>query len=359
MKKINKFVMTFVTFLLVLAGLAPLAKAQELDVVSILTEISKANQTIESFSGDFKFTGTAESEGKQVGDLNLDGTIKLNVGDNPAFQADINTAGTFNGETMENRKATVTIVDGVAYAYDGTSWQVQDVSKEQDSVIASIKDSEAKAASQDAAVIEKFAKYYDVEDSGDAYVVRLKKDIDAEAFMADLGEGVDIQAIKDQAIAEAEKTAPLSDQERQMIDSYFNMGIKLAFSAIDNLEIHYDKETYKVTKIILSVKADEKMISDALGLTPEDLGTTFNGQFNFEMNLGNYGQDSDIQVPEGAPTFDPAAAQSGAESETESVNASTEGADGDETNGTTSGEESSADASSEASVEETTVTSAE
>ena len=319
MKKISKIISIVMTLVLMLGGLTSLSSAQEIDVKTLLNDINSANQEVESAKGDLTGSIYLELNGKPMVDLNISGPFMFNV--DPKFSAntDMTVEGTVSSQNpMEegqeevpaeeiSETVSITILDSLAYVFDGSKWTTEDISEAESEFIKVYEESKAEQANLDIeAINEKMAAYYDVEDAGDSYIVRLKSDIDSQAFWTDINEVMDIESAKEQAIAQAEKQAEeqgveFTDAQRDQIDFFFNNMLDLIISMIDTVEMHYTKDTYQLTKMTFGLSVDETDIAAVVGMEPEALGITAKGHFNYEINMSNHGEVFDIQKPADAP----------------------------------------------------------
>ena len=358
MKKLTKIFSYILAMMLFVVGMVPAVSAQETDIATVLNEISAANKDIESAKGDLNAHVFFEMDGTPMIDLNISGPFMYNV--DPRFSAntELSVTGTVANGTAEesgsevqteeiSEQAVLTLVEGMLYVFDGKEWSTQDFTETEKEITDAYNEAKAQEESIDtAAVNEKMAKYYDLEETDDMYILRLKEGIDPQAFWTDMNEVLDIEAIKEEAIAQAQKQAEdqgveFTDAQRDQIDYYFNNFLNLAVELFDQLEMHYSKDGYKLMKMIFAMSADETHIAKALGMDPEALGVKGNGQLTYEINFSNHGESFDIQKPADAP-----------EQPTESMEMDESGDESSEANDESQEDSESEDASA---VEETTV----
>lgn len=323
MKKMNKVLTLIVTFVLVLAGLTPLTNAQEVNNAEILNKISEAQKEIPSSKGDFKATVVADLNGESVADITVTGDYMMNVGEKFSATSNVKISGKAMGqmpaptageetqaapELQEiNEEGSFTLVDNVLYAFDGTNWTSADVSEQMSEFQKGFDEAMAQATGPEAkAINEKMAGYYDIEETDSEYVVKLKQDIDPEAFYKDLNEAIDLEKIKADASAQAQKEAEaqgveFTDQQKQQVEYYFNNGLKFGLSVIEQSEQHYAKDTMQLTKSVVVLSANEQSVAELMGMDAEALGMTGNAKITFEINMTEHGKEFDIQVPKDAP----------------------------------------------------------
>lgn len=318
MKKITKFFSLMLVMMLSIVGVLPSVSAQETDVATVLNEISAANKDIESAKGDLNATIFLEMDGTPIIDLNVSGPFMYNVSPRFSANGEFSVSGTVNNQTAAesgaesqtqeiSEQATLTLVEGMLYIFNGKEWSTQDMTEAEKDIIDAYNEGKAQEANIDTkAVNEKMAKYYDLEETDDMYILRLKEGIDPQAFWTDMNEVLDIEAIKEEAIAQAQKQAEdqgaeFTDAQRQQIDYYFNNFLNLAIELFDQLEMHYSKDGYKLMKMVFAMSADETHIANALGMDPEALGVKGNGKLTYEINFSNHGESFDIQKPADAP----------------------------------------------------------
>lgn len=318
MKKLTKICIFLMTLLLALSTVPSQVFGQELDLVTILNDIQAANKDIESAKGDVKGSIYAEVDGTPYLDLNVSGPFMFNVDPRFALEAEMAVEGSVSETDAEGQvqteeiaeKATLVLLEGVLYAFNGSEWTTTDMQEEEKEFIKSYEEAKAQQEKFDmAAMNEKMAAYYDLEDTGDVYVIKLKQDIDSEAFWTDINEVVDIESIKEEAIKQAETQATeqgveFTQAQRDQFEYYFNNVLNLVIDLIDNIEMHYGKEDYKLTKMVVDLSATEVEVAKVMGMDPEALGITGNAKINYEINLSNYGETFDIQKPADAPELE-------------------------------------------------------
>lgn len=326
MKKLfNVMIATIAVVSLIFAGAMPVS-AQDINVKDVLTKVQEANKELGSQEGDAKldFSVTIDGTEQIAGDLN--GTFQMNV--DPKFAAFIDGQGNFrqavpvtdeNGNVTETQNqeipfsGQITVLDSILYAFDGSAWTVEDISDVEAEVSKVYTDAMAQVTESQAEVTDDlvalYEKYMDITETDSEYVFKMKPDINSEEFWADAQKVVDIEKIKQEAIddaiaqAEAQGIEMTEEQKAQMKDTY-DKAFNMIFDMFDNYEIHYAKDTNKVTKLVMNMTLDNedlaKLASEAM--PAED--SQVNLVFNLEMNFKNHGQNFDIQVPADAPTFD-------------------------------------------------------
>lgn len=315
MKKMTKAFVLMMTLFLALSVVPSQVFGQELDLVNILNEIQAANMDIESAEGDIKGAIYAEVDGVPYLDLNVSGPFMFNVEPRFALEAEMAVEGSVSETDAEGEvqteeiaeQATLVFLEGMLYAFNGSEWTTKDLQKEEEEFIKSYEEAKAQEEKIDkAALNEKMLAYYDVEDTGDTYIIKLKEDIDSEAFWTDVNEVVDIEAIKEEAMQQAQDQAEeqgveFTEAQRNQVEYYFNNVLNLFIDLIDNVEIHYTKEDYKLTKMVVDLSATEVEVGKVIGMDPEALGITGKAKINYEINLSNHGGEFDIQKPADAP----------------------------------------------------------
>ncbi|MGO4941115.1 hypothetical protein ACTQ5R_00505 [Ruoffia tabacinasalis] len=374
-KSIKIFFSLLTTVTMAFGVVAPTVSAQDTNWDEVLTQINEVNQEVVSMEGDGTITVSAD----QFIDAALNFDFRYNVEE--AFALEL--AGDVTGELVttdaEGNPSSMpldfagqaSIIDGIAYLFDGSSWTVEDVSAQEEQIAADFESIMSQAQEQaetinDPALTQ---KYFDLSETDSEYVMTLKQDIDSEEFWADIESQVNLEQIKqesiDQAIAQAEAAGEeLTEEDRQMLqdqmDQSFEAGKKIAFQLVDNMEMRYSKDTYYLTYLVMDYSldsADMEQIAADMGESTESLPEDFNVAFSMEFNFTNHGEVFDIVVPEGAPTFDEASSTEESATEgTESLEESTteESVPAEETS-----EETTEVPAEESSVEETTEESSE
>lgn len=337
MKKTMKWAMGLLaTFTLSTASLATPALAQETDWDTIITELQATNQEVVSMAGDGNISLAVADQ--------LDGTLNFDFRYNlePRFAMELNGAldaqiaqTMVTGETGEETTTTemfpvnfsgkVSLVDGIAYLFDGASWTVEDFSAMEEQFTAEFTKYMEQAQNQTAALegaSELTKKYFDMSETDTEYVFAMKEGINSEEFFADLNEYVDMDAVMqesiDQAIAEAQAQGQeLTEEEIQQIEDQAlaatQAGLKLVFEVADRMEVRYSKETQYLTYFGMDVNVTEEDIAQVAQEVGETVDTSefagMNIVLSMEFNFSDHGQTFDIVVPADAPTFDDSSAE--------------------------------------------------
>ena len=374
-KSIKIFFSLLTTVTMAFGVVAPTVSAQDTNWDEVLTQLNEVNQEVVSMEGD----GTINVSADQFIDAALNFDFRYNVEESFALELAGDVTGELVTTDAEGNPSSMpldfagqaSIIDGIAYLFDGSSWTVEDVSAQEEQIAADFESIMSQAQEQaetinDPALTQ---KYFDLSETDSEYVMTLKQDIDSEEFWADIESQVNLEQIKqesiDQAIAQAEAAGEeLTEEDRQMLqdqmDQSFEAGKKIAFQLVDNMEMRYSKDTYYLTYLVMDYSldsADMEQIAADMGESTESLPEDFNVAFSMEFNFTNHGEVFDIVVPEGAPTFDEASSTEESATEgTESLEESTteESVPAEETS-----EETTEVPAEESSVEETTEESSE
>lgn len=387
LKKVSKFMVAMLGL-----SVVPGVYAQE-DNTSLYQELAEANKDYVSQAFDYNSSVYLEVNDQKYVDINAKGEGKYNVDPQFSGEATLNLNGEVSQETPQAPAAETTdaqaspeeaatqessevvlepisfttqmvVLDNIFYALDGETWKSQDVAEELKEISKSIDEAKAQInVEQIEALNEKMAPYMDVNETDTEYVVTMKKDIDSEKFWADVNEVIDIEAMKAQAIKEAEKQAAdqgveFTDAQRDQVNYYVDKGLAFALDMISNNETHYDKESKKLTKTLVNIELTEEDIAKIVGMDKEALGVTVKANIDVEINYSNHGETFDIQVPEGATAPESRSQEQSSEvsdkSEEMSSEELSEDSSAEETSAQGASEDSSEQMSEETEVEETT-----
>lgn len=336
MKKSIKWAMSLLaTFTLGTASLTTSAVAQETDWDTILVELQETNQDVVSMTGDGSIYLSLADQ--LEGNVNFDFRYNLE----PRFSMELNGAldaqiaqTILTGESDEGMSSTetfpinfsgqVTLIDGIAYLFDGASWTVEDFSEMEEEFVAEFNRYLEEAKGQTAmweGANELTKKYFDMTETDTEYVMTMKTGIDSEEFIADMNEYVDLDAVIeesiDQAVTEAQSLTQaegeeLTEEEIQEIEDQAydatQAGLSLVFEILDRMEVRYSKDTHYMTYMGMDMNITEEDIAQVAQEMGEIVDTSeFTGMnivISMEFNFSDHGQVFDITVPADAPTFD-------------------------------------------------------
>ncbi|MGO3211806.1 MAG: hypothetical protein ACTIK0_01305 [Ruoffia tabacinasalis] len=374
-KSIKIFFSLLTTVTMAFGVVAPTVSAQDTNWDEVLTQLNEVNQEVVSMEGD----GTINVSADQFIDAALNFDFRYNVEE--AFALEL--AGDVTGELVttdaEGNPSTMpldfagqaSIIDGIAYLFDGSSWTVEDVSAQEEQIAAEFDSMMAQIQEQADTMSnpELTQKYFDLSETDSEYVMTLKQDINPDEFWADIESHVDMEQIKqetiDQTIQQAEANGQeFTEEDRQTLEEQMDLSMEatksVMFQLVDTMEFRYSKETYYLTHMLMDFSLDranmEEIAAD-MGETTEGIPEDLNVAFSMEFNFANHGEVFDIVVPEGAPTFDEASSTEESATEgTESLEESTteESVPAEETS-----EETTEVPAEESSEEETTEESSE
>ena len=382
MKKTLKWFLSIVSVLTILTSSSSIAFAQDIDLKSVLTSIQEANKTVESQEGIGNLSFSLYNGQEELFGGDLDTDFRFNV--DPRFSME----GTFSGNVRDSSQSVdengnpvsdqaqetpfdlkVSMVEGIIYVFDGTSWSVEDFTQQEEELSKAFTEALNQAAGAQTEVNDDLVsiceKYFDISDNGTDYVFAMKPDIEAEAFWQDISKIVDIEKIKQEAVDEAikqmqEQGTEVTEEGKAQMEETYNQAFDMVFDFLDKYEIHYNKETLNPSKIYLELSLNPEDIEKITGTADEET-QKITGNLTFTMNFSKHGEQFDIQIPEGAPTFDEAASsQAGSETEASSSETSGEEAtsEGSESSEVESGDDQAAE-SDQASSEATESESAE
>lgn len=339
MKKFSKWLSAIVLAFLFLSS--TLSVGAQADWGTVLQNINEASQTVQSMSGtgDLSFNVTAEGEEQASGQFALD--FRYNV--DPRFSGDVSLDGTTSfavpeyddewnvvATNMEEEAVQVsaTILEGIVYAFDGSTWTVEELGETEYEVSEEIHTAVNEAAANQTEVTEDmvafYEKYFDLSETDTDYVFALKPDINTDELWADLQEvsGEDLESIKqtaiDESIASMEESTgqPVPEEERAMFEQMYDQSFDLGLSLLQNLTISYNKDNYMISAISFDLDISAE---DIAGLYGEDVNAEDLGQFQItavlNLTFADHGQTFDIQVPADAPTFTESTEESSAVSE--------------------------------------------
>lgn len=374
-KSIKIFFSLLTTVTMAFGVVAPTVSAQDTNWDEVLTQLNEVNQEVVSMEGD----GTINVSADQFIDAALNFDFRYNVEE--AFALEL--AGDVTGELVttdaEGNPSSMpldfagqaSIIDGIAYLFDGSSWTVEDVSAQEEQIAAEFDSMMAQIQEQADTMSnpELTQKYFDLSETDSEYVMTLKQDINPDEFWADIESHVDMEQIKqetiDQTIQQAEANGQeFTEEDRQTLEEQMDLSMEatksVMFQLVDTMEFRYSKETYYLTHMLMDFSLDranmEEIAAD-MGETTEGIPEDFNVAISMEFNFANHGEVFDIVVPEGAPTFDESSSTEESATEgTESLEESTteESVPAEETS-----EETTEVPAEESSVEETTEESSE
>src|SRR5699024_11190640 len=138
-KSIKIFFSLLTTVTMAFSVVAPTVSAQDTNWDEVLTQISEVNQEVVSMEGD----GTINYS-DVLSDAALNFDFRYSVEEAFAFEL----AGDVTGELVERDAGgrlfrwslpfagQASIIDGIAYLFDGSSWTVKDVSARQEQLLA-------------------------------------------------------------------------------------------------------------------------------------------------------------------------------------------------------------------------------
>lgn len=377
-KKWCQWLVTFIVTILVSTAFSPIVQAQEqsIDLPSLITNIHEANKEIESMAGKLTLDLNVDVPEFVKLESKIQGDFQFNV--SPRFSAkvvgsaDITTASPVLAEdgsvtdemetNTNNQNIDVTIVDGILYAYDGSAWTVEDIS-ELEQIISQevtkvLKETQAKISSDSVeTLLPLYEKYYDITQTDNEYVFTMKKDIDKEAFWADI-EAVSGENIREQVIKEVEaeldrQGESFTPEEKEIFVTLFYNILDLLMDQVSNTVVAYDSATYKLTRTEFIVHVTSEELAKALEpIATSDVPEGIVIDVTYVINYYDHGKDFDIVVPAEAPTFEESTTESSEESaETDSSEATT-GEESEPVSEETSTEETeSTDETSEATSE--------
>lgn len=306
MKKGLKALSSLLIALLVALQIVPAVGAQESDVKTILQEINQANAEVTSMSGD-GFVSLAMVSNEQradLGQLNYD--FSYNVDPRFGLEAHGEVVSPFIGEALG---FDLFYENAVGYLFDGTAWQAQDFSAEEkeisDAFYQALNEMSGMEETPEAqASLDLNEKYTDFEETDTEYVFSLKQNINADELWADLNSVVDLNAVKEEAIQQAETEAgqELDQETKDMIDSMYSADVLDVFLKTNPVfTTHYDKETLRLTKMAFEFQINLADFVPADVAAEEDMSAMPQVIIVAgEMNFANYGEQFDIAVPQEA-----------------------------------------------------------
>ncbi len=370
LKSKRKLFTIFVTVFFLIFNISAV-QAQETNWEEVLTQITEANKTIPSLSGigDANISVVAEEQPQFEGKYNFD--FRYNV--DPRFSGELALNGSssfpvneYDDEwnvvdtSMQEQPTdfTLTIVEGILYVFDGSSWTVEDITEIETQASEEYYQalSEAEETGQYQVTPELVAfyeKYFDLSETETDYVFTLKDNVNSEEFWNDLeaSSNFNLEAKKqeavEQAIAQIEEQTeePMSAEERTQFEETYNKAFNFILDVGSNITMSYDKATYMISGMNMNLQITEADIKELIGaeISDENLGGLL---IDLAINLtfDEQGQSFDIQVPADAPTFNE-------DGSTESVNSQEDNVESEA--------EADSMTSEETSSEETTSSTAE
>lgn len=309
MKKVTKVLSSLLVALMMTFSVMPQVSAQETNTREVLEQIQAASSSLESMQVDGHIALALKSGEQQsdLGQFNFDMVYNID----PRFSAE------FNGEIIsaflgsEAYTLSAWAQDGVAYLYDGMedAWTVEDYSAQEqdisDQVYQAISEAEAmqvEVTDEYVALVDKYLTFSETETD---FVYTVNENINAQELWADLDAVVDLEAIREEAIAQAKTQATeqgieFSAEDEELIRSMYSVEtLETILATNPHIEVHYAKDTYKLSKMIFNVtinpndfmSTEEEVSAEEAAALPENI------MISMEMNFSNYGQAFDITVP--------------------------------------------------------------
>ncbi|MGX7091701.1 hypothetical protein [Hutsoniella sourekii] len=315
MKRVYKWLASMSILGLALSPVSHLVQAEELDSEAILEELEAANQDVEAMTGHGAVTVTIADSTADLLDVQTD--LEFQFQPEPfALQLSGQIDGLAQDFVSEDSESSseaepihfagsATIVDNVAYLFDGTTWTVQDVSGEINEFQSRYEEAKDEAEANVAANRQLNAELSEITETDDAYVVSMKTDLDPDSLYERLNETVNFDQIIEDSLAQARELQdePLSAEEEAAIKEAQEKGIKVAFAGIQQSEAVYDKESKKLKEMTMKFALSPDQLTDIMGADAEEFAN-LSVSVDFHLVIDQYGEDVVIQVPEGAPTFD-------------------------------------------------------
>lgn len=310
MKKIVKVVSSLLVAFMMAFSVVPQASAQESNTREVLEQIQTASSELESMQVD-GFIALALQSGEQQADLgqfNFDMFYNVDPRFSLQFQGEVLSA--FLGS--ETYTLSAWAKEGMAYLYDGVNdaWTVEDYSDQEYElsdqfydVLNDAKDLQVEVTDDYVALVEKYLTFTETDTE---YVYTVNQDINAQELWDDLDAVVDLEAIRDDAIAQAKTQATeqgiefTAEDEELVLSLYSVETLETLLATNPHIEVHYAKDTYKVSKMIfnVTVNPNEFMPEEEVAATTEEAEAfPENIVISMEMNFTNYGQTFDVVVP--------------------------------------------------------------
>ncbi|MBG9982335.1 hypothetical protein HZY86_04330 [Aerococcaceae bacterium DSM 111020] len=356
----------------------PTVYAQETNWEEVLTQITEANKTLPSLSGtgDANISVVAEEEPQFAGNYNFDFrynveprfSAELSLNGNTSFPVneydeDWNVVDTFMQEEPTN--FTLTVVEGILYVFDGSSWTVEDISELEkqasDEYYQTLEEVENSGQNDiTPELVSFYEKYFNLSETDTDYVFTLKENVNSEEFWNDLeaSSNINIEAKKQEAIEQAiaqieEQTEePMTPEEKSQFEETYNKSFDLALKIGQNITVSYDKASYIISGMTMDLQITEADIKELIGeeIQDEDLGGLLI-ELAINLTFDEQGQTFDIQVPADAPTFND-------DSSTESISSDDQNVSSEESTESNVSEDNSMDSIEEDSSTEASSSSA-
>ena len=309
MKKVTKVLSSLLVALMMTFSVLPQVAAQETNTREVMEQIQAASSSLESMQVD-GHVAVALKSGEQQSDL---GQFNFDM----MYNIDPRFSGQFNGEIIsaflgsETYTLSAWAQDGVAYLYDGMedAWTVEDFSAQEqdisDQVYQAISDAEAMQVEVTDECVALVDKYLTFSETETAVVYTVNENINAQELWADLDAVVDLEAIREEAIAQAktqaaEQEIEFSAEDEELIRSMYSVEtLETILATNPHIEVHYAKDTYKLSKFVFNVNinpndfmpAEEEVSAEEAAAMPENI------MVSMEMNFSNHGQAFEITVP--------------------------------------------------------------
>ncbi|UUX32947.1 hypothetical protein [Fundicoccus culcitae] len=310
MKKGLKAFSSLLIAILVAIQIVPAVGAQENDARTILQEINQTNNEVISMRGEgfLSLSMVSNEQRADLGQLNFD--FAYNIDPKFALDAKAEVVSPFIGEALN---LGVFYDNGVAYLFDGTAWEARDFSAEEQAISDAFSEAMGEITngpdSEEAqAMLDINVKYTDLEVTDTEYIFSLKENINAEELWADLNNVVDLEALKDEAIAQAEAEAgeAIDQASLDTIESMYSAETLDAILKTNPVvDVHYDKETLRVTNFTFEFNINLADFIPEEDLVDEEGNSTASQLPQLiivagEINFSNFGEQFDISVPQEA-----------------------------------------------------------
>lgn len=253
-----------------LGFVAPVANAQTYDA-AFFAELSEKNQSFKNAKVEGTIKATVSSDGQTIDLGTIDASVAFNT--EPvsfAFTATVKSLF-LGGQDFE---VASYLQDNVAYfgtpvEEEGklvTSWMAVDATGVDETFNETTSPETLDKYVDMDKVNEINAKYSDVTETETDYVISLKENIDADAFVEDIRSAIDLDGIRAEAIRqyEEQKGEPLTEEEKASFEDYnvedYIATIKVLLASNPKVTLMYDKASGFLKAVDMDIKVNVKEV---------------------------------------------------------------------------------------------------
>ncbi|MCW6659287.1 hypothetical protein NHG25_02220 [Aerococcaceae bacterium NML191292] len=301
MKKGMKWLVSLLTALLLVGTIVSPVSAQ-VSVEELLTKTAEAQKDVQSMhlSGTMSAAIAQGDDFSEIGQMALD--MKFNLTDVPSGQFKLDIVSMFLGS--EPLKLEAYVKDNKLLFISPGSSEIKEITEEQmkEFNISMEKYKQEANSTPIDAINAKMAKYFEVKETDDAYVLTFKEDIDMQAFWNDALDPETVKMIKEEVVKQAETSGqPMNEEAKQTLDKVYSPEfLGKVISERPVFEAHYAKDTFYLKKSVMEVLVNVKEAAQALATdATESLGSIPNVfKIKLDFTMDEHGVMQEIVFPE-------------------------------------------------------------